>query len=109
MTPAELIAALSPSRLPPSLHILGWRDGLALFGLGLLLGVLLVWVLSPLLVRRQSTRARIRATRGMPGPERLLAIARILGRLPKALRPAAYGAAPMPPDEQIERLARGRE
>lgn len=109
MTRAELIAALSPSRLPPSVQMLGWRDGLALFGLGLLAGVLLIWLISPLLTRRPSLRARIRDTRGLPGPERLLAIARILGRLPKSLRPAAYGAAPMPPEDQIEQLARGRE
>ncbi len=109
MTRAELIAALSPSRLPPSAQIMGWRDGLALFGLGLLAGALLIWLIAPLLTRRQSTRARIRATRGLPGQERLLAIARILGRLPKSLRAAAYGAAPVPPDDHIEQLARRRE
>ncbi|MDF3607276.1 hypothetical protein PE067_14750 [Paracoccus sp. DMF-8] len=109
MTPTELIAALSPSRLPPSMLDLGWREGLAVFGLGLLACTLLVWLLSPLLVRRTSTRARIRATRGMQGQERLLAIARIRGFLPKALRPAAYGAAPLPPQDRIERLARGRK
>lgn len=109
MTQAELIAALSPSRLPPSLQVLGWRDGLALFGLGLLAGVLLVWLVSPMLTRRRSVRARIRATRGLDGQERLLAIARILGRLPKPLRPAAYGAAPVPCEDEVERLARSRE
>lgn len=109
MTQAELIASLSPSRLPASLQVLGWRDGVALFGLGLLAGVILVWLLSPLLTRRQSLRTRIRATRGLPGQERLLAIARILGRLPKSLRPAAYGAAPVPPDDRIEQLAKDRE
>lgn len=109
MTQAELIATLAPSRLPPSLQMLGWRDGVALFGLGLLLGVGLVWLISPLLTRRASIRARIRATRGLPGQDRLLAIARILGRLPKSLRPAAYGGAPVPPDDQIERLAKRRE
>lgn len=109
MTQAELIAALSPSRLPASMQMLGWRDGLALFGLGLLAGVAAVWLISPLLTRRRSVRARIRDTRGLPGQERLLAIARILGRLPASLRPAAYGAAPVPPDDRIEKLARGRE
>lgn len=109
MTPTELIATLSPSRLPPSMQILGWQEALAIFGLGLLIGVLLVWLISPLLMRKQSLRARMRATRGMPGQERLLAIARLRGGLPVALRPAAYGAAPMPPEDQIERLARGRE
>lgn len=88
---------------------LGWREGLALFGLGLLAGVALVWLISPLLSRRKSQRARIRETRGMEPEERLLAIARIRGRLPKALRAPAYGAAPMPPDAEVERLSRGRE
>lgn len=109
MTPAELIAALSPSRLPPSLQMPGWREALALFGLGLIAGALLALMLAPLLTRRPSLRARIRATRGLPGQERLLAIARILGHLPKSLRPAAYGATPVPPEAEIELLARGRE
>lgn len=109
MTQADLIAALSDSRLPASMQMLGWRDGLALFGLGLLAGAALIWVISPLLGRRRSMRARIRATRGMAGQDRLLAIARLMGRLPAALRPAAYGAAPVPSDDQIDRLVRGRK
>lgn len=109
MIPTELIAALAPSRLPASVLSLGWPEALALFGIGLLVGTLLAWLLSPLLVRKRSTRALIRATRGIEGQERLLAIARIRGHLPKALRPAAYGAAPMPSDDRIERLARGRK
>ncbi|QFQ89161.1 hypothetical protein F8A10_17415 [Paracoccus kondratievae] len=109
MTRAELIAALSPSRLPPSTLVLGWREAVALFGLGLLAGALLIWLLSPILTHRRSVRTRIRATRGLEPEERLLVIARILGRLPRALRPAAYGAAPMPPADEIERLARSRE
>ena len=36
----------------------------------------------------------------------LLAIARVLGHLPAALRPAAYGAAPPPSDRRIEAIAR---
>lgn len=107
MNQEELLAALSPSRLPPPLLTLDWREMLALVGLGLLLGSLIIWLLSPFLTRRPSSRAMIRATRGLEGQERLLAIARLLGYLPKALRPAAYGAAPVPPDDQIERLARG--
>ncbi|SIQ90007.1 hypothetical protein SAMN05421641_11710 [Paracoccus thiocyanatus] len=108
MTPDELIAALAPSRLPPGLMALDWRGMLALAGLGLLAGLALALALSPLLSRRPSRRARIRATRGLPGAERLLAIARILGRLPAALRAPAYGAAPMPPQDEVERLARRR-
>ena len=54
---------------------------------------------------RPSRRALIRATRGLPGPERILAVARILGHLPDALRAAAYGAAPPPDDGRIERVA----
>ena len=74
MTPDELIAALAPSRLPASVLTAGWRELLAAFGLGLLLGL-------------------------------LLAIARILGHLPEALRPAAYGAAPAPDEVTVERIA----
>ncbi len=109
MTHDELLAALSPSRLPPPLLVLDWREMLALFGLGLLIGLVLFWLLSPFLRRKPSRRAMIRATRGLQGEERLLAIARVLGYLPRALRPAAYGAAPVPPEAEVERLARGRE
>lgn len=109
MTPSELIAALSPSRLPPTLLSFGWREGLALFGIGLLFGLLIVTLVSPFLTRRPSTRARISATRGVEGEERLLRIARILGYLPASLRPAAYGAAKLPDEAEVERLARGRK
>lgn len=109
MTQAELIAAMAPSRLPPSMSEPGLPEVLALFGLGLLVGLALFAILSPLLGRRVSQRSRIRATRGLAAQERLLAIARILGRLPQPLRAAAYGAAPPPPDDEIERIAgRGR-
>lgn len=109
MTQAELIAALAPSRLPPDMQQPGLPEVLALFGLGLLAGLAVFALILPLLARRDTRRGRIRATRGLPPQERLLAIARILGGLPAALRPAAYGAAPPPPDDQIERIAgRGR-
>lgn len=106
MTQDELIAALAPSRLPDSLLRPGWPEMLALFGLGLLAGLVLALVLRPLLRPRISLAQRIRATRGQPAQERLLAIARILGRLPPGLRAAAYGTAPPPSDAQIERIAR---
>lgn len=106
MTPAELVAQLAPSRLPPTMQAPGWPEYLALFGLGLLAGLALAWLLSPLLGRRVSRAERIRRTRGLPAGERLLAIARICGGLPAALRPAAYGAAPPPPEAEIERIAR---
>lgn len=107
--PAELIAAMGPPRLVPQLVSLGWPEMLGLLGLGLLAGLAIATVLSPFLVRRVSAHARIRATRGLPAQERILAIARILGRLPEPLRPSAYGAAPAPPDDEIERLARRRK
>ncbi|MTH35291.1 hypothetical protein GL279_11830 [Paracoccus limosus] len=106
MTQAELIAALAPSRLPASALDPGWREALALFGLGLLAGLVLALLLRPLLRPRVSLVQRIRATRGQPAQERLLSIARILGHLPPALRDAAYGAAPPPEDPLIERIAR---
>jgi len=105
MTRAELIAGLAPSRLPQSMLEPGWHELLALFAIGLLSGLLLALALSPLMTRRMSRRARIRATRPLPPAERLLAIARILGYLPEALRPAAYGGAPMPDQDRIERIA----
>lgn len=106
MTQAELIAALPPPRLPAAMTHLGWPEMLALAGLGVLAGLLLVAVLRPALTRRPSRAAAIRATRGLPAQERILAIARLLGRLPEPLRDAAYGAAPPPPDDEIERIAR---
>lgn len=106
--PAELIAALGPPRLVPQLATLGWPEMLGLLGLGLLAGVVAATALSPLLARRTSARARIRATRGLPAQERILAIARILGRLPEPLRAPAYGAGPPPSDDRIEELARRR-
>jgi len=110
VTPDELLAQLAPPRLPPEIGALGWREILALAGIGLLLGLLAALVLRPLTTRKPSRRALVRATRGMPPEVRILAIARILGRLPDPLRPAAYGAAPAPDDAAIERIAlKGRQ
>jgi len=106
MTPDELMHGLAPSRLPPTLQTAGWPEYLALFGLGLMAGLLMVMALSPMLRLRTSRAERIRQTRHLPPQERLLAIARILGHLPAALRPAAYGAAPPPSSARIERIAR---
>lgn len=109
MTREELIAALAPSRLPQDMPGIGLREGLALMALGIMAGLLLALILRPLMRVRASRRARIHATRGLPPQERLLAIARILGHLPAPLRPPAYGAAPSPGDDEIERIAsRGR-
>ena len=65
------------------------------------------WALAlrPLMARKPSRRALIRATRGMAPEARILAIARILGKLPEPLRAAAYGAVPAPDDAAIERIA----
>lgn len=107
MTPtqADLIAALPAGRLPPSLLQLQATDLLALFGAGLLLGAVLVWLLAPLFARTPSRRALIRATRGLPAEERVLAVSRVLGHLPKSLRSTAYGAGPALADAEIERIA----
>ena len=109
MTPEELLAQLAPPRLPAEIAALGWREILALAGLGLLMGLLVALVLRPLMTRKPSRRALIRATRGMPPQDRILAIARILGRLPDPLRAPAYGMAPAPDDAAIEGLALRRD
>lgn len=105
MTQAELIAALPEGRLPPALMQLHAADFVMLFGTGLLLAGLLSWLAVPLLERRPSRRALIRATRGMPPEGRSLAIARILGHLPQELRATTYGGAPPLDGEAIERIA----
>ncbi|MCS0502948.1 hypothetical protein [Ancylobacter mangrovi] len=105
MTQAELIAALPEGRLPPELMQLHAADLLLLFGAGLLLAALLSVLAMPMLKRRPSRRALIRATRAMPPQERALAIARILGHLPDELRAEAYGAAPPPDPAIVERIA----
>ena len=104
MTQAELIAALPEGRLPPGLMQLHAADLLLLFGAGLLLATLVCVLAMPFLQHRPSRRALIRATRGLPPQERALAIARILGHLPKELRAGAYGTAPLD-TEVIERIA----
>lgn len=105
MTQADVIAALPGGRLPPDLMTLHFADMLALFGSGLVLAVLAAVLFMPFVRRRPSTRAQIRATRSLPPEERLLEIARILGRLPEGLRRAAYGIEAPPSDEAIERMA----
>lgn len=105
MTRAELIAALPEGRLPPELMTLQPADLLALFGLGLAFSALLALVIMPFVARRPSRRSAIRATRGLPPEERLLAIARILGHLPEPLRAPAYGIEAPPANEAIERAA----
>lgn len=105
MTHAEMLAALAPPRLPATMTALGLGEALALLGIGLLAGLAVFAVVAPLLARRPSRRMLIRATRATPAGERFLTIARILGHLPPALRPAAYGAAPVPTDAEIESAA----
>ncbi|MTE00391.1 hypothetical protein GIY56_08835 [Paracoccus sp. YIM 132242] len=105
MTRDDLLAQLSPPRLPLGMAAPGWPEMLALAGIGLLAGLVAAWLLRLVMARRPSRRALIRATRGMPAQDRILAVARILGRLPDPLRAAAYGAAPAPGDEAIERIA----
>jgi type II secretory pathway component PulM len=107
VTQEELIAALAPVRLPAAMRVLEGREMLALLGLGLLAAVLIAVLLRPLLTRRASLRSRLKATRGLPADERLLAIARITGRLPSDLRDAAYRSSP-PSDAEIERASRMR-
>jgi len=105
MTQAELIAALPEGRLPPSLMQLDAADYLLLFGAGLMLAALIAFLAMPLLERRPSRRALIRATRAMPPQERALAIARLLGHMPEELRAGAYGATPPLDAATVERIA----
>lgn len=105
MTQAELITALPEGRLPPALMQLHAADFLLLFGAGLLLAALASVVVTPLLERRPSRRALIRATRALPPQERVLAIARILGHLPAELRATAYGVEPELDAATVERIA----
>ncbi|WP_231558848.1 hypothetical protein [Paracoccus sp. PAMC 22219] len=107
MTHDQLMQALSPVRLPTPMAVLSPAEMAALLALGLIAGLLLALAVLPF-TRRRAARRRMRVTalRGLPVPDRLLAIARLLGHLPAALRPAAYGAAPPPPDRRIEAIAR---
>lgn len=105
MTHSDLLAALAPPRLPADMAALSMGEVMALLGMGLLAALALFAAAAPLLTRRPSRRDTIAATRALPAPERLLAIARLLGHLPAALRPAAYGAAPAPDAAEIEREA----
>ncbi|WP_299844309.1 hypothetical protein [uncultured Paracoccus sp.] len=107
MTREELLEALAPIRLPAAMRVLEGREMLALVGLGLLAAALIALLLGPLLTRRATTRQRLSATRDLPAGERLLAIARITGRLPPDLREAAYLATP-PNADEIERASRRR-
>lgn len=108
MTHDQLMQALSPVRLPTPMAILSTAEMAALLALGIIAGLVLALAVLPF-TRRRAARPRLRvaALRGLPVPDRLLAIARLLGHLPAALRPAAYGAAPPPPDRRIEAIARG--
>lgn len=108
MSRDELLAALAPIRLPGAMRGLDWRELLALFGLGLILAAVIALLLMPLLSRKVSIRQRIRATRGLPIEERLLAVSRITGRLPPALRDTAYRRNSQITDDQIERVSGAR-
>lgn len=103
----QLMQALSPIRLPASMTGLSQAEMAALLALGLIAGLLLAAIILPF-TRHRAARPRLRPAdlRHLPTPERLLALSRLLGHLPAALRPAAYGAAPPPPDRRIEAIIR---
>lgn len=105
MTHDQMLAALSPVRLPTALTALSWNETLALLSLGLIAGGVLGAALLPL-TRRRGPRARPDDPHALPVPERLLMLSRQLGHLPAALRAAAYGAAPPPSDSRIRAIAR---
>ena len=105
MTRDDMLAALAPARLPSQFGALSLPEGMALVAIGLVLGVLAAALIRPL-TRLARRGPRIRDLRPLPVPARLLALSRLLGHLPPALRGAAYGAEPAPSDHRIERIAR---
>lgn len=107
MTHEEMLATLAPPRLPAEFGSLSAAEMLALVGTGMAVGLLVGLLILPLTRRRvQPKKARLSDLRELPVPERLLAVARLLGRLPPSLRAAAYGIEPPPSDRDIERAAR---
>lgn len=107
MTHDEMLAALAPPRMPAAMANLSTTEILALVAIGMGLGLLVGVVILPLTRRREKRKkVRLAELRALPVPERLLMLARLLGRLPPSLRAAAYGAEPPPPDHVIERAAR---
>lgn len=107
MTHDEIMARLPPPRLPAEIASVSLSEMLAFVAFGMLLGLAAGLLLLPLTRRRSSSkRVRLSDLRALPVPERLLALARLLGHLPPSLRAAAYGAEPPPPDQVIERAVR---
>ncbi len=108
MTHDQLMQALSPVRLPTPMAILSTAEMAALLALGIIAGAGAGLGGAALHAPPGGPPASARGgAAGLPVPDRLLAIARLLGHLPAALRPAAYGAAPPPSDRRIEAIARG--
>lgn len=107
MTHEEMLQQLAPARLPMGMAWLSLPELMALLALGLAAGVLVAALMLPF-TRSRAPRHRLRLSqlRPLPVPQRMLALARHLGHLPPSLRDAAYGAAPPPPDDHIERIAR---
>ncbi|SCY95546.1 hypothetical protein [Paracoccus tibetensis] len=107
MTRDEMLTALAPPRLPAEMASLSLSEMLALIAIGTALGLVAGLLLLPLTRRRaKPKKVRLSDLRPLPVPERLLALARLLGHLPLSLRAAAYGAEPPPSDRVIERAAR---
>ncbi|MCF8480106.1 MAG: hypothetical protein K9H25_06720 [Rhodospirillum sp.] len=84
-SPAEIVEALAPIRMPADFAAFTWRDGLAAFSLGLFVAVLLSLVLRPLFHRVRDPLARIRADLAdlstRPFQERLLGQATLMTEL----------------------------
>ncbi|WP_075220291.1 hypothetical protein [Acuticoccus yangtzensis] len=90
--PAPLVEALRPIRLPVDYAVLGPRDALAAFALGVIAALVLVLLLRPLLARRvdpvAEAAARIAALAQAPAEARLVGLARLLAAAgPDAPRP----------------------
>lgn len=95
MTPAELIAALHPPRLPEGTATLGPGALVAAFGLGLLLALAAFALVRPVLrarLRPAGAEALLARLRTLPPEARPLAAARIFAALGASLPEAVVAA-----------------
>lgn len=84
-TPEEIVAQLHPPRLTVSFAGLHWQDFLAVFGIGMLLGVMLYFLLllflHPKIGIKTHIEQELKNLRTLAPQDRLFQQARILARL----------------------------